>query len=189
MKDVEKLFDEALAIVRESINGVEIYPIKRPITINKRASRWGCCKHRRGQDERTIEIASSLLDDSVPDDSTMNTLIHEILHACKDCYGHTGLWLKYANTINSKHPQYNIKRTTSAEEVGVNPLSYKYAIRCVKCGKVHYSNKFSATIQHPERYLCKCGGNLERVDVRKIEKKVVSPASSVSGQLCLMDMF
>jgi len=190
MKDIEKLFDEAVAIIKGCIDGVEIYPIKRPIKINTRsASRWGCCKYRGDSLERTIEISSRLLSDDVSDDATMNTLIHEILHACKGCHGHGGLWLKYANIINSQYPQYNIKRTTSPDELGVKPTSYRYAIQCVECGKVHYSNRLSATIQHPERYRCKCGGEMKRVNVREIEKKVVSPAPMISGQLCLMDMF
>lgn len=187
MKDVEKMFDEAIEIIKECIDGVEIYPIKRPITINKKATRWGCCKYRRGSEMRTIEISSRLLDDGISDDATMNTLIHEILHACKGCYGHQGQWLRYANIINRKCPQYNIKRTTSPDEVGADPTSYRYAIRCTKCGNVHYSNRLSATIKHPEHYRCKCGGELERVDVREIKREIQTPAPLFGGQLCLMD--
>lgn len=191
MKDLEKMFDRAIEIINECVNGVEIRPIKRPITINTRAkTRWGCCKCKSILGECEIEISSRILRDNVPDDATMGTIIHEILHACKGCKGHGGQWKRYADAVNRKYPQYNITRTSKADAFGLedeqDKFRQKYAIRCIKCGSVHYSSKMSKSIQHPERYRCKCGGSLERVDVRDIKKEVKIPA--LSTQLSLMDM-
>lgn len=193
MKDLEKMFDKAIEIVKECVNGVEIRPINRPISINTRAkTRWGCCKYRSYTGDCTIEISSRILGDDVPDDATMGTIIHEILHACKGCKGHGAQWKRYANAVNRKYPQYNITRTCGADEFGLSDeqdkFRQKYAIKCVACGHIHYSSKLSKSIQHPEKYQCKCGGQLIRIDVKDIKAEVVAPTPSLSGhQMCLMD--
>ena len=191
MKDLERMYDEAVEIINECINGVEIHPIKRPLKVNTRAkSRWGCMKYNRKTGERTIEISSRILADDVPYDATMGTVIHEILHACKGCKGHQGLWKRYANAINNKYPQYNIQRTSSAEAFGLDSESravdYKYAIRCVDCGHVYRRSKKTAIIQRPQNYRCKCGGKLERVDLVKTEILTTKPTATT--QLCLWDL-
>lgn len=187
MKDLERMFDRAVEIINECVDGVEIYPVKRPITINTRAkSRWGCMKYNRRTGERTIEISSRILADSVPDDATMGTIIHEILHACKGCKGHQGQWKRYANAVNRKYPQYNITRTSSAEDFGLEDTrktEYKYAVRCVDCGHVFHRSKRTAVVLHPENYRCRCGGKLESVDLRL----VTPPLETKPFQLCLMD--
>ena len=192
MKDLEKMFDKAIEIVKECVNGVEIRPINRPITINTRAkTRWGCCKYKSTAGACTIEISSRILSDDVPDDATMGTIIHEILHACKGCKGHGAQWKRYANAVNKKYPQYNITRTSGAEAFGLsdeqNEFRHKYAIKCMVCGHIHYSSKFSKSIQHPELYRCKCGGSLKRIDIKEIDA-VVAPAPPLVGQMCLMDI-
>lgn len=194
MKDLERMFDRAVEIINECIDGVEIYPVNRPITINTRAkTRWGRCSRNGYTDVCTIEISSRILSDDVPDNATMGTIIHEILHACKGCHGHQGQWKRYANAVNSKYPQFNIQRTSGAETFGLakeqDAFRKKYAIRCEGCGNTHYSSKMSKTIQHPERYRCrKCGGSLKRIDIRDIKVAVAAPAPMASMQLSFMDI-
>lgn len=165
MKNVEALFDESLNIVKNIVGENNIIKINRPVSINTRAtSRWGLCKKRNNI--ATIEISNRILDDKVPTNATMSVMIHEILHACKDCSGHTGTWKYYAEKVNRLYPQYKISRCASSEEFNLKKeqieLKNKYAIKCLKCGKMHYSSRLSKTIQYPERYRCRCGGKLER---------------------------
>lgn len=172
MKNVEKMFDEALNIVATCIGNDKIGMIYRPITINTRAkTRFGRCSTSDRVRFR-IEVSNMILGDSVPYDATMSVMIHEILHACKGGQSHTGAWARYAKIINARFPQYEIKRTDSAERFGIkyeetatrsyNP--YKYAIECCNCGMVHHSSRMSKSIQHPEHYRCgKCGGKLIRI--------------------------
>ena len=79
----------------------------------------------------------------------------------------TGRWKQYANRVNRYLPQYNIKCTTSAEEKGVavrrNEPVYRYILKCCDCGNEIKRQKKSVAIEHPERYHCKCGGKLIRV--------------------------
>ena len=165
MKNLEKMFDEALDIVKTTIGEDKVEYIYRPITINKRARRWGSCTSSIDGRHR-IEISDKLLDDGVSYDATMNTLIHEILHACKNGQSHKGMWKIYANKINSKHPQFNIKRTTSYAEKGIEipETVKKYAVECEKCGFTHYGQRMSKLFKMPERYSHNnCGGHFKRV--------------------------
>lgn len=166
MKNVEALFDESLEIVKKIVGENNLIKINRPVLINTRAtSRWGLCKKKNNI--ATIEISNRILDDKVPTNAIMSVMIHEILHACKDCSGHTGTWKYYAEKVNRLYPQYKISRCASSEEFNLKEeqieLKNKYGIKCIKCGKIHYSSKLSKTIQYPERYRCNCGGKLERI--------------------------
>lgn len=164
--NIEKMVDEALEIVKDCIGEDKINRIYRPITINSRAkSRWGRCT--RGSYGYTIEISERLLGNRVPKDEVMNVIIHEILHSCKEGMSHKGMWKVYADKVNRKYPQYHITRTTSAENFGLqeeqNLIKRQYAIKCTKCGNIHYSSKLSKSIQFPERYRCGCcGGSMVR---------------------------
>lgn len=166
MTNIEKMVDEALEIIKDCIGEDKLNKIHRPITINSRAkSRWGCCKS--GPGGYTIEISNRLLSSKVPKDEVMNVIIHEILHSCKGGMSHKGMWKTYAASLNIKYPQYHITRTASAENFGLqeeqNIIKRQYAIKCTKCGTIHYSSKLSKSIRFPERYRCgRCGGNMVR---------------------------
>ncbi len=168
MKDLEKMFDTALDIVSYVIGRENIETITRPISINRRAkSRWGSCTRSKVGIHK-IEISSRILEDSVPDDATMSTIIHEILHACKNGSGHRGQWSVYADMINRK-THYHITRTTSASTFGitvekVNINRHKYGCKCETCGKIIYKSKMTKFIKNPSVYIHRnCGGHFIRV--------------------------
>ena len=168
MKDLEKMFDEALEIVKTNIGEDKLTrKIYRPITVNSRAKRrWGRCTTSRDGERARIEVSSRILRDDIPDNAVMEVLIHEILHACKDGMSHTGAWKRYANTI-SRNTQYKIQRTTAAENFGLEEeqqkLMRQYAVKCTCCGKTYYKSKMTKVIKHPEWYRCGiCKGSLER---------------------------
>lgn len=136
------------------------------VKVNTRAiKRWGRCRKVVGG--YVIEIGSVLLDERNDEHGLKETIFHELLHSCKDCMNHGTNWKRLADKVNMLYG-YNIKRCTSAEEVGVQPETRpvkvsepKYAVRCNECGCVYERTKRSSIIQHPERYRCgRCGGAL-----------------------------
>ena len=164
MKDLQEL---ALHC-RAELASIQIpYGIVKIWSINCRAkARWGLCK-KFPDGTYEIEIAKALLQDNVEDTAVKNTIIHELLHTCQGCCKHTGRWKQYADRVNRYLPQYNIKRTTSTEEKGVElrrktPV-YHYVLRCAACGQEIKRQKKTAVVEHPEHYRCKCGGKLNRI--------------------------
>lgn len=158
MKNLEKLAADCLAEVRAA--GIQAGTIVE-WKVNRRAKkRWGLC-HKDKDGKFHIQVAARLLeDDRVPEKACKETIIHEILHTAPDGMKHTGKWKEYANIMNKKYG-YNIKRTTSGEEKGVENyqakrLSYQYKFKCKKCGQTilkkkkckftHYYKNYSCTI-------------------------------------------
>lgn len=136
-------------------------------SVNTRAkARWGLCtKVSRGVFD--IQIAASLLDDTVDDQATKDTIAHELLHTVPGCFKHTGKWKQYAELINKEMPYYRIKSRSSYADKGVEDLrgdpTYRYILKCEQCSREVHRQKKSAVIEHPENYRCKCGGKLKRI--------------------------
>lgn len=124
----------------------------------KNFSVWGRCR-KLSNTEYHIQINTKLLKDDVTEQAILNTVVHELLHTCKDCMRHTGEWKRLANIVNKECTDLNIKRCTSSDEKGVvlehNRLSYKYAFICPDCGQTFKRKrkpKYSASC-----YKCPCG--------------------------------
>ena len=100
------------------------------VTINTRAKkRWGQCRKVPGG--FTININVVLLDEKNDVDGLRNTIFHELLHTCPDCWNHGTQWKAYAAMIR-RELGYNIQRTSSAEEKGVitEPETERTPIYC-----------------------------------------------------------
>ena len=127
--------------------------------INYRSKRrWGqCTKDKKGK--CTIEIAYQLLaDDRISEKACRETIVHEILHSCKECNGHRGKWKEYAARMNALYG-YNIKRITSGEEKGVEnykakPLPVKYTFVCRHCGRRVRRKKACKFTRYYRNYTC-----------------------------------
>ena len=136
MKDLMNL----VAICKEDLDSLGIkYGRVSNWTINTRAKcRLGQCRKIAG-DLFDISISSMLLVDEVEDRVTLNTIMHELLHTVPGCLNHNGRWKVYAEFVNKKLPQYNIKRVAKESETGIvverKPPVYKYILRCTKCGQ------------------------------------------------------
>lgn len=125
------------------------------VKVNSRAKkRWGLCT-LECQDEYVIEISNRLLDDSISEEATFNTMIHELLHTCPNCMNHGKEWKKWADVIN-RNTKYNIKRTTSCAEKGIESVSRfpKYTVTCDICNAEWHYNRAGNVIQNLNR--CKC---------------------------------
>lgn len=162
MKNIIALLDDA----KEILDTLNIPYGRVRIYANARFTRkWGMCTYM-GNNMYKIEIAGRLLKDDVSYEATMDTVIHELLHAYKDRMCHTGEWKRCANIVNKAYPQYNIKRCTSAAEKGFDTETYikeqiKYTIICEGCGTKNYYRRKSKVVQYimqyPNTHGCRCG--------------------------------
>lgn len=159
MKDFQKLIEECLVEVQTA--GIKPGPITE-WKINTRAKRrWGLCT-KKPSGEYVIQIAERLLtDERISELACKNTIIHEILHTCVGCMGHTGKWKKYADIMNLRG--YNIKRVTTGEEKGVenykaNRRPVKYIFVCRNCGVLLHYKRACKFTKYYRNYTCgRCG--------------------------------
>lgn len=168
MKHYEKRLKILLQeVIKEARNinipiSENIYP---DVIINYRAKkRFGACKTiiKDNKKHFQIEIGSAL--SVCSDDILKNILIHEIIHTCEGCLNHGKLWKIYAEKANEIYG-YNVKRTSTYEEIGIcindeNKGKYKYKIVCDKCQRVSYRVKKSSIVKNPSKYRCACGGRI-----------------------------
>lgn len=141
--------------------------------IDSRAKkRWGQCRYTASLKACVILISNRLLQDDVDDQAAKDTIMHELIHTVRDKNGkpaskHTGLWKQIAEDVNTRLPQYTIKRTTSCTEKGVEPAKLSqvnYILRCEHCGMEIHRERMSKVISHPEKYRCgNCGFKLVRI--------------------------
>lgn len=135
--------------------------------INTRAkSRWGQCK--KTIDGYIIEVSVDLLNEENDVEGLKNTIIHELIHTCDGCNNHGTLWKMYAAMVNSAYG-YNIKRSSTCEEKGVNyevrkKSNAKYVLECSECHQQFYYQRTCFAVKHPEFCSHKgCHGNLKRI--------------------------
>ena len=164
MKDLGKLAGEC----QRELLSANIHTGKvRNWTVNTRAkARWGLCT-RVAKGLFDIQISAALLRDDLDDKAAKDTIVHELLHTIPGCFKHTGKWKRYADTVNFLLPQYCIKARSSYEDKGLEdprpePV-YRYVLKCQDCGTEIRRQKKNAAVEHPERYRCKCGGRLRRI--------------------------
>lgn len=162
MNDCDALLGQVIMQARDL--GI---PISREISghvrVNERAqTRFGCCKYEKGK--QIIEVAGRVA--RGPERSCMETLAHEVLHTCPGCRNHGERWRDYARRMNLAYG-YHISRTSTDEEMGVEGRPCKYLLRCDRCGAEFKRLRTSPLTRHPERYRCRCGGRLERVELPK----------------------
>lgn len=125
---------------------------------NRFKSKWGICKMKTGGNY-VIEISNTLLNYG-SEKGIKQTVMHELLHTC--CYldGHKDKWKMYANRVNCELG-YNIKRTNSAKELGIDrevieKNNYKYILKCASCGNSIGFARKGKVVKYPQYYRCGC---------------------------------
>ena len=162
MKDYNTIYEECRTQLKRI--GIETQDDIKLVVNSRAKSRWGMCI-MRGHDI-TIEVSSRLLDDNVPDISLKNVMIHELLHSITPGMHHGYSWKVLAEMVNRLYPEYNIKRSASAEEYGIKEESNKeWVAECKSCGNQIHRQRFSKVIANPSRYRCRCGGKLELIKI------------------------
>ena len=165
MRDLKKYAIECMEML-DSL-GI-VYGNVKEFTVNTRSlRRWGqCCKRPNGY---YININADLLKEENSETGLKETILHELLHSCPDCYGHGERWQYYARKVNKAYG-YNIKRTNSAEEKGVverriaKPSETKYQIQCPACKHIWNYQRKCNVVTHPEWHSCgKCNKTLIRI--------------------------
>lgn len=160
--------NEVVAQCKAELDAIGIrYGCVLQFTVNTRAKhRWGQCKKVPGG--YIINISRRLLGEDVPLDSLKNTVIHELLHTCKNGYGHKGAWKRLADRVNTAYG-YNIKRCSSEEDKGVEAETEpakepKYRLVCEGCNTVFERYRASRLTKNPEKFRCGiCGGIIRRL--------------------------
>ena len=144
------------------------------VSVNARfTARYGSCK-RVYEDGRTkgfaIEIAAFVLEDAIPKNAVLETIIHEILHSVPGCFNHGEKWKEMAARVMAWYPSLVIARTTKREHFGLQEeneltktMPERYLLRCTSCGKEFPRKTKSKIIRAPWRYRCPCGGKLQRI--------------------------
>lgn len=127
--------------------------------------RWGQCKKVPGG--FAINISERLLRDDTPIQSLKNTVMHELLHTCKNAFNHKTEWKRLAAKVN-QHYNYEIKRVSSSEEKGVESevqlKEIKHKFICMGCGMEILRMRESRFTKNHNRYICgKCGGKFKKV--------------------------
>lgn len=178
MRDMNMYYKKALEMCKE-VGAVPDFPITKITNLRSNAKAWGKCirSTRYGQTQYEIRISLWLLDETKGnDEGLLNTMIHEILHACAWKDKHGGKWLSYAEAIRRKYG-INVKRTSSSEEKGLydeaveqrrmqSIAQRKIKIVCTRCGLENLYARECKVTKHLSNYCCSaCRGALRREDL------------------------
>ena len=145
--------------------GISYGPIESVRVNNRLTACWGRCKHNKRTGTYSIEFSKQIMSDDMEYEATMNTIIHEFLHASKNRMCHTGEWKRLANLVNREYPQFTICRCTSAEEKGVAERikHYNYIVECPKCGREFKYQRAGKVVHAMKRNArsctCVCGND------------------------------
>ena len=161
MKDYMEMYHKALEILDDlNIEYGNIVEVK----LNYRAkNRFGQCRKNNVNNTYSLNFNHLLFNDKTKYDVVMGTIIHEILHTCKDCMTHKGEWKRLANIVNA-NTKYNINRTNSYANFGLErpkkEKKHNYVFVCEDCGQVIVRERASKFTKNHHAYRCgKCGGN------------------------------
>ena len=152
-KLLQEVIEEAKAIRIPVSNNID-----PTVLINNRAKgRFGQCKRR----PTGFQIELSVFLEQADTHKIKETLAHEVLHTCKDCFNHQSMWQYHAAKMNQKYG-YNISRTNSCANMGVVVQKERnYVLKCQTCGNEIIRQRASKVTQHPEKFRCgRCHGKL-----------------------------
>lgn len=138
---LQTLFDEVKNEIKEI---VPFSPyIHNTITINHRKTALGTCK-RYNYGMFQIGISKYLL--KCDEKLIKETLIHELIHTCKNCFNHGYNFIKYAQKVNNML-NYRIVVINRDKQFS-EKIQYKYEITCVECGAKFYRHRLPKNINN-----------------------------------------
>ena len=131
---------------------------------SERRVEWGECRNV-GSRKFIISINEVLLQKKYLN-GLKSTLFHELLHTCPECYNHGSQWERYGVIVEKKlgisinqHDDYRDKGVSMGDYMKAH--SYKYAIKCKKCGFTYFRQRKTKFTKNYKAYRCgSCGGEL-----------------------------
>ena len=106
----------------------------------------------------TIELSAALC--RAEDQAVCQVLAHEVLHTCPGCANHGPRWKAWAQKM-TRAWGYQIRRSDTPQDLGLtDQRPVRYLVVCTRCGRQIPRMKRSPLVSHPERYRCRCGGEL-----------------------------
>lgn len=169
MRDYTQIAIEVMIQVREA--GIVPGNIRRIVTNSRTKNRWGRCTRKldnmTGDFYYEIEIGEWMTEEKFPEKLIRNTIAHEIIHSCEGCMNHGVKFHQLASIMNAKYG-YDIQTYVSKEEMAirneVEPVEYRYKIRCKKCGHEYGKHRMCEVLRNPSLYThTGCGGNFIRI--------------------------
>lgn len=173
VKDIayKKGVNEAVGIINRCLGETSLNELNICVYENSDLEmKLGCCVNNRNhlykngrffKYDKVIELSPNLR--VLNEKEQLNTIVHEMLHALKECEKdkHHGQWLRFAKVIN-QHTNLGITATYGSETMnaiikgkGINRP--KYIIKCSCCGNiVDYKTRECNLIKKPELYRSNC---------------------------------
>ncbi len=156
---IKKVEQVGIELEKPIISTVRTYPAK---------SYFGQCRYDGELDMFRITISDYHLPNGYK--AVMNTLLHEVIHACKGSRGHGSQWKEYADIVNREYG-YEISRLFTSNNYDLHvPKSdkrekVKYIIECEKCGAIWERVRKSKLVTQTKYYRCGggCDGKLKRI--------------------------
>lgn len=178
MRDLQEYFRKAMTIVEDC--GIdENFRIIEVKKLRKNANNWGTCACNPNTMTAVIKINPMILDETIipSDESLLDTMIHEILHACANYGdGHEGMWAYYAEKVR-KATGMKLHVTESCESMGMTDEAInnyrmermikknKYIVRCSnpQCECKWGFSRMCDKVRYPQHYRCgRCRSTLVR---------------------------
>lgn len=163
MKDLEQHVRKCRKML-EAI-GISCGNIQEVKVNNRYTRKFGSATYNRYTESYVLQFNPGLLNDANPDYSLDSTILHELLHTCKDCMDHGSRWKRYAAMVKKAYG-YDIARTSTYEEKRIVPgtmkeREYKYKLECKHCGVVWKYKRMCPTVKHWKWMRCgRCDGKL-----------------------------
>ena len=132
--------------------GLPLPPPERFRFAIKTMKSWGTCKWERfmGSYKFTITLSTYLM--TCDHQAKINTLTHELIHACYPANHHGAMFKRACMLLNSTFPdKYRLARTTAAEkkmDVEHAKTLYKHVIACPHCGKFYGYMRSCASLDY-----------------------------------------
>lgn len=142
------------------------------IRFAKATSWYGQCQQNRVHKGKRYKFQISISEYHLQSSerAIRNTLIHELLHTCPGCLNHGAKWKAYAQIVQRRFG-YQIIRTggdkdtdsaiEAARQKKREGYQIKYLLVCTQCGQEFQRFRKSNLVLHPEKYRCKCGGEIK----------------------------
>lgn len=165
MKGLHSILMEVIEDLRSiGINAQE--PEELRINTRLSTSMGRCIRSTGKKNQFLIELNPRLLQQG---DTQMlkDVMAHELIHTLPACFDHSVVFQTVAGLLNESGLGYNV-------HVRYDPNLYqsggiriertpRYVLECLRCKKRFYRTRWCSSIEHPENYRCRCGGNMKRI--------------------------